>query len=159
VSGLLLLAFALFLLGSFVLKSPWLYQEKRFHPRLSRFGPLTTPVAGMAFAFGWTPCIGPVLGSVLAVAATDGEASHGAALLAAYSVGLGLPFLAAGLALGRLAGTFGWLRRHGAGITLTSAAALAGFGVLLALNRLTVVTSPLQSALTHLGLGGLVYLG
>lgn len=157
--GLLVLAFALFLAGSLVLQAPWLYQEKRFHPALSRFGPFAAPVAGVAFALGWTPCIGPVLGSVLAVAATDGQAGHGAALLGAYSVGLGLPFLLSGLLLGRLAGTFGWVRRHGAAVTLLASVSLAGFGVLLALDRLTLVTSELQRALTSVGLGRLVYLG
>jgi cytochrome c-type biogenesis protein len=156
---LLVLAFALFIAGSLVLKSPWLYQERRFRPRLSRYGPLAAPVAGMAFGFGWTPCIGPVLGSVLAVAATQARAVQGAALLAVYSVGLGVPFLATGLAFGRMAGAFGWVRRHHAAITLTSACALGLFGVLLALNRLTWVTSQLQDVLRHLGLGGLAFLG
>ncbi len=76
VSGLAVLTMALFLAGSLVLRSPWLYQEKRFHPNLSRFGPFAAPVAGAAFGFGWTPCIGPVLGSVLAVAAAQHNARH-----------------------------------------------------------------------------------
>jgi cytochrome c-type biogenesis protein len=151
VSGLLVLTFALFLAGSLVLKSPLLYQERRFHPRLSRYGPLAVPVAGMAFGFGWTPCIGPVLGSVLAVAATQARAVQGATLLAAYSLGLGVPFLATGLAFGRMAGTFRWVKRHYAAITITAACALGLFGVLLTLNRLTWVTSQLQAAVRHIG--------
>jgi cytochrome c-type biogenesis protein len=113
----------------------------------------------MAFGFGWTPCIGPVLGSVLAVAATQARAAQGAMLLAAYSLGLGVPFLAAGLAFGRMAGAFGRVRRHHAAITITSACALGFFGVLLTLNRLTWVTSELQGAMRHMGLGRLVFLG
>ena len=159
VSGLLVLSFSLFLIGSLVLRSPWLYQEKRFHPSLSRFGPFAAPVAGAAFGFGWTPCIGPILGSVLAVAATQGQALQGGLLLAAYSAGLGVPFLATGLAFGRLVGAFAWVRRHFTALTLVSATSLAFFGVLLALNRLTWVTSQLQSALGHVGLERLVYLG
>ena len=159
VSGLLVLSFALFLIGSLYLRSPWLYQEKRFHPSLARFGPFAAPVAGAAFGFGWTPCIGPVLGSVLAVAATQGEALSGGLLLAAYSAGLGIPFLATGLAFGRLIGAFAWVRRHFTALTLVSATSLAFFGVLLALNRLTWVTSQLQSALGQIGLERLVYLG
>jgi cytochrome c-type biogenesis protein len=159
ISGLLVLAFALFIAGSLVLKSPLLYQERRFHPRLSRYGPLAVPVAGMAFGFGWTPCIGPVLGSVLAVAATQGRAVQGATLLAAYSLGLGVPFLAAGLFFGRMAGAFRWVKRHYTAITITSACALGFFGVLLALNRLIWVTSQLQAAMRHIGLHGLVFLG
>lgn len=159
ISGLLVLAFALFIGGSLVLKSPWLYQERRLRPRLSRYGPLAAPIAGMAFGFGWAPCIGSVLGSVLAVAATQAHAVRGATLLAAYSLGLGVPFLAAGLAFGQMAGAFGWVRRHYAAITITSACALGLFGVLLTLNRLTWVTSQLQDVMRHLGLGGLVFLG
>ncbi len=159
VSGLLVLSFSLFLIGSLVLRSPWLYQEKRFHPSLSRFGPFAAPIAGAAFGFGWTPCIGPILGSVLALAATQGQAAQGGLLLAAYSAGLGLPFLATGLAFGRLTGAFTWVRRRFAALTLASAVSLAFFGVLLTLNRLTWVTSQLQTALAHVGLERLVYLG
>jgi cytochrome c-type biogenesis protein len=157
--GLVVLALALFLAGSLVLKLPWLYRERRPHPDLSRYGPFAAPVAGIAFGFGWTPCIGPVLGSVLAVAATGGREAEGAALLAAYSAGLGVPFLAAGLAYARFVGVFGWAKRHAAGLTLTSAVVLAGFGLLLTLDRLTWTTSQLQALLRHVGLERLIFLG
>jgi cytochrome c-type biogenesis protein len=158
-SGLVVLAFALFLAGSLVLKLPWLYRERRLHPDLSRLGPFAAPVAGVAFGFGWTPCIGPVLGSVLAVAATRGQESRGALLLGVYAAGLGVPFLAAGLAFGQLVGVFGWVKRHYTGLTLTSALLLAGFGVLLTLDRLTWVTSQLQALLRQVGLERLIFLG
>ncbi|MGH2686463.1 MAG: cytochrome c biogenesis CcdA family protein, partial [Actinomycetota bacterium] len=141
ISGLLVLAMALFVLGSLFLRAPWLYQEKRFHPQLSRFGPFAAPVAGVAFGFGWTPCIGPVLTSVLAVAASEGEASRGALLLGVYSLGLGVPFLAMGLAFSRLTGALGWVKRHFTGVTVASATSLALFGVLLAFDRLVWVTT------------------
>ncbi|MDP9386492.1 MAG: cytochrome c biogenesis protein CcdA [Actinomycetota bacterium] len=159
VSGLLVLAMALFLLGSLVLRAPWLYQERRFHPDLGRFGVFAAPVAGAAFGFGWTPCIGPVLSSVLAIAATQGEASQGGLLLAAYSAGLGVPFLAAGLAFSRLTGAFAWVKRHFAAVTAASALSLAFFGVLLTFNRLVWVTTQLQEALDAVGLGRLIELG
>jgi len=159
VSGLMVLAMALFLAGSLVLQAPWLYQEKRFQPNPSRFGPLAAPIAGVAFGFGWTPCIGPVLGSVLAVAGSQGRAWEGASLLAVYSLGLGVPFLVAGLALGRLAGTFDWVKRHFTALILASSISLAFFGILLTLNRLTWVTSRLQETLRAVGLGRLVNLG
>ena len=82
VSGLLVVAMALFLAASLVVRAPWLYREMRFHPSPSRLGPLAAPVTGAAFGFGWTPCIGPVLGSVLAFAGSSGHAAHAAALLA-----------------------------------------------------------------------------
>jgi cytochrome c-type biogenesis protein len=159
ISGLLVLAMAAYLLGSLVAKSPWLYQDKRFHPQLSRFGPFAAPVAGVAFGFGWTPCIGPILTSVLAVAATQGRAGEGAALLAAYSAGLGIPFLITGLAFGRLAGLFGWVKQHMRGITVASASSLAVFGVLLVFNQLTWITSQLQNLLRAVGLEELIFLG
>lgn len=159
VSGLVVLAMALFLAGSLVLRLPWLYQELRFQPRLSRYGPFTASIAGAAFGFGWTPCVGPVLGSVLAVAATRGRAADGAGLLAAYSLGLGVPFLITGLAFGRLTRVFGWIKRHSAGITLTAALVLAGFGVLLTLDRLTWITSEVQSALRVVESTRLIHLG
>jgi cytochrome c-type biogenesis protein len=159
VAGLVVLAFALFLAGSLVLRLPWLYQERRWHPNLNRLGPFAAPVAGVAFGLGWTPCIGPVLGSVLAVASTQGSATRGAALLAAYSAGLGLPFLATGLLYARVVGALTWVRRHAAGITVAAALTMAGFGVLLTLDRLTWVTSQLQTAARHVGLERLVFLG
>ncbi len=159
ISGLVVLAMALFLAASLVVRAPWLYGEKRFHPSASRFGPFAAPIAGAAFAFGWTPCIGPVLGSVLALAATRGEALHGASLLAVYSLGLGVPFMLAGLAFGRLTGAFGFFKAHFTAISVASALSLAFFGILLTFNRLTWVASQLQSAMQAIGLDPFVNLG
>ena len=159
ISGLVVLAMALFLLGSLFLKAPWLYQEKRWHPQLDRFGPFAAPVAGVAFGFGWTPCIGPVLTSVLAVAASSGDVGRGTAMLIAYSAGLAVPFLAAALALDRVAGAFDFVKRHFFAITVTSGVILAVFGALLAFNRMSLVTTLTQSVLESIGLGGLLGLG
>ena len=159
ISGLFVLAMALYVLGSLVLRAPGLYQERRFHPDLSRFGPFAAPVAGVAFGFGWTPCIGPVLSSVLALAASQHGAGRAAWLLGAYSAGLGVPFLVTGLAFGRLAGAFGFVERHSTAITALSASALAAFGILLAFDRLVWLTNRLQEGLNAIGLGALLKLG
>ncbi|MFV0461970.1 MAG: cytochrome c biogenesis CcdA family protein [Nostocoides sp.] len=159
ISGLVVLAMALFLLASLVLKSPWLYQEKRWHPRMDRFGPLAAPIAGVAFGFGWTPCIGPVLTSILALAAVSGNALTGAIMLVAYSAGLAVPFLAAALAWDRVEGAFGLVKRHFVAITAVSGGILAVFGILLAFNRMSLVTTWTQQALSAIGLGGLLGLG
>jgi cytochrome c-type biogenesis protein len=158
-SGVLIVAMALYMLGSLVLRAPGLYQERRWHPNLKRFGPFAAPVAGIAFGFGWTPCIGPVLSAVLGKAATQGEATQGAILLLFYSAGLGIPFMATGLAFGRLAGALNWVKRHSTGITVSSALALGFFGVLLALNQFTWLTVKMQDGLRSIGLGRLLTLG
>lgn len=159
VSGLIVLAMALYMLGSLVLSKPSLYRERRFHPPLSRLGPLAAPVAGAAFGFGWVPCIGPILGSVLAVVATAGDLERSVGLLVAYSAGLGVPFLATGLAMGRLAGALRFVTRHARALTAVSASALATFGVILALDRLAWLTAQLSAALDAVGLERLVTLG
>ncbi len=134
-------------------------REVRFHPQLSRYGSWAAPVAGAAFAFGWTPCIGPVLGSVLAVAADQNRLGQGAALLAVYAAGLAVPFLATGLAFQQSLVAIRFVRRHSVLLMRGSAGVLAAYGVLLALDRLTWVTLQMQRGATELGLGRLVGLG
>jgi cytochrome c-type biogenesis protein len=116
-------------------------------------------VAGAAFAFGWTPCIGPVLGSVLAIAATENGIARGGLLLAVYSAGLAVPFLVPGLAFHRVVGALAWTKRHSVAIVSCSAVLLCAFGVLLAFNQLTWLTLQLQTAARGVGLGWLVTLG
>lgn len=159
VSGALVLLMALYLAGSQLLTTPRLYQEFRIHPHLERFGPFAAPVAGAAFGLGWTPCIGPVLASILAVASTEGQAAKGASLLIAYSLGMGVPFLLLGLGFGRFAPALNWVKRHSKAITLVSAALLAVFGVILLLDRLPIVTARLQDTLRAIGLARLVNIG
>lgn len=159
ISGGIVVVMALFLAGSLAGRAPWLYREARFHPDLSRFGPFAAPVAGAAFGFGWTPCLGPILASILAVAETTHGTAEGAGLLVAYSLGLGVPFLAVGIAFSRLAGTISWLRRHSRGIMLVSVTLLGLFGVLLLFNQLTWVTTQLEALMRAIGLGRLVSAG
>ncbi len=159
VAGALMLAMALFLLGSMFLRAPWLYQEMRFHPDLGRFGAAAPLVAGAAFGFGWSPCIGPVLGSILGIAATQQRVWAGGTLLAAYSLGLGVPFLVTGLALHRVGGALGWVRRHFPLIVAGSAIVLGAFGVLLMLNDLSRLTGDLQRTLSNAHMDWLVNLG
>jgi cytochrome c-type biogenesis protein len=159
ISGGIVLTMALILGASLIVKAPWFFREARFHPDLSRFGPFAAPVAGAAFGFGWTPCIGPILASILGIASGDGSVSQGAGLLAVYSIGLGVPFLVVGLGFGRLTGALKWFRRHSLGVTLGSVTLLGLFGLLLILDRLTWVTAQLQHLFNSIGLGRLVKLG
>jgi cytochrome c-type biogenesis protein len=147
---------ALYLAGSQLLMTPRLYQEFRFHPHLERFGPLAAPVAGVAFGLGWTPCIGPVLGTVLGFAAQGQDLFRATLLLVAYSLGLGLPFLAVGLGLGKLETTLDWVKRHSRAITFVSAAVLFFFGLVLLTDNLSQITARLTNLWNDLGLDGLV---
>lgn len=143
-SGVAVLGLGLFLLGSLVLRLPALYGEARLHIQPSRFGPFAAPVAGAAFGLGWTPCITPILASVLVVAASERAGLSSIALLVAYSLGLGVPFLIVGMAFGRLAGALGFLRRHSRGITVVAGSVLVLLGVLLVADRLSWLTAEAQ---------------
>jgi cytochrome c-type biogenesis protein len=93
VAGAIIILFGLYLTG--LLKLPLLMREFRFLGGLRGGHPVSTALLGMAFAFGWTPCIGPILGAILTVSASSGSVAAGVLLLAIYSLGLGVPFLLA----------------------------------------------------------------
>jgi len=105
VGGVIVIVFGLVMLV-LAHRLPWFYRDVRFHPRLRGGRPAAALVLGLAFGFGWTPCIGPVLGAILTMSAAQSAVSGGVALLSAYSLGLGVPFLLtavfAGAAVGRL---------------------------------------------------------
>jgi len=139
-SGVFIILMALAVMGLFRL--PLLYREQRFH--LGReLGVWSSLPLGMAFAFGWTPCIGPVLTSILAVATTEGTAQHGALLLFVYALGLGLPFLVVALFASRLLRSFTWVRRHYRYLDVAGGSVLLIMGVFLVLNRWTVLMAPM----------------
>ena len=150
IAGAIVIVMGLALAG--VVSPAMLQRERRVQVSPSKLGVFAAPVMGMAFAFGWTPCIGPVLASVLSLAATEATLGRGVSLLFAYSLGLGVPFVATGLAFGRLAGAFGWVKRHARGINLVSGLLLAGFGFLLLTNRLTRLSSWLVDVMDRMGL-------
>jgi cytochrome c-type biogenesis protein len=110
---------------------------------------------GAAFAFGWSPCIGPVLGGILTLAAESANLGRGVFLLLAYSAGLAVPFIASALALDRLSGSLAWVKRHFRIVNLCSGLFMASFGVLLLTGRITEVVRGMQLALRWLGLDGL----
>jgi len=97
IAGAVIVIFGLHTIGLF--KIPFLNYEKRIHQNQKSAGMLGSFVVGLAFAFGWTPCIGPILGAILGVASTKGSVGEGVLLLSAYSLGLGVPFLIAGLSV------------------------------------------------------------
>jgi cytochrome c-type biogenesis protein len=153
VAGAVTFVMGLFIAG--VLVPDAMQRERRFHVLPESLGILAPPLMGMAFAFGWTPCIGPILSVVLSTAATQSTLARGVGLLVAYSLGLGVPFVAAGVGLGRLAGVFGWVKRHFRVLNVTSGAFLVGFGLLLLTNKLGAVSGAIQRFLEDIGLDGL----
>jgi cytochrome c-type biogenesis protein len=110
---------------------------------------------GMAFAFGWTPCIGPVLGAVLGLAASRPTLASGLVLLVAYSLGLGVPFLVTGLAFGHLTEVMARVRRRVGLVNAVAGIFLVIFGVLLLTDNLHWVTSAVSDALRDIGLARL----
>ena len=143
IGGIVVIAIGVLMIGYALRRgSIALYTERR--PFLSKVKPGAVGALplGMAFAAGWTPCLGPVLTGILAIASTE-SATRGVALLVAYSLGLGVPFLLVGLGVQRFVGAFGWVRRHYGWIAGLSGALLVVVGVLLMTGWFTRIVAPL----------------
>jgi len=136
VGGAIIILFGLFLIG--LVRPIWLMQEFRFHAAIPGGRPASAYVLGLAFAFGWTPCIGPILGAILTVSAASATVSGGATLLAVYSLGLGMPFLLAALFTD---GLMARLKAFGRGGRLLQLAA----GAILILMGIAMVTGQLSA--------------
>jgi cytochrome c-type biogenesis protein len=134
--GVVIILMGLVFMGA--LKAPWLYREARFHPT-PRAGLWGSAVLGSAFAFGWTPCIGPILAGILTIAAGEDTVGDGIKLLLVYSAGLAIPFLLTSLAINRFFSAFARIRKHYHKIELASGALLVIIGVLIFTNRFTLI--------------------
>ncbi|HUP68463.1 MAG TPA: cytochrome c biogenesis protein CcdA [Acidimicrobiales bacterium] len=149
ISGVGMIAMGFAMMG--LLRIPWLLRERRFDLARVPTGPRFAFLLGMAFAFGWTPCIGPVLATLLATAAATQTAAWGAVLLVFYSLGLGLPFIALALGFQRARGSLDWLRRHGRGIEAVGGAMMVGVGILFVSGAWRSFFIPLQRTFARLG--------
>jgi cytochrome c-type biogenesis protein len=137
-----------------IIQIKWLLYEKRAEVRNRPLSLVGAYVVGLAFAFGWTPCIGPILGAILLYASQQETVGQGVLLLSAYSLGLGVPFLLAGLAINRFLSASSRLRKHMRVIEYVSGALLIVVGVLLLTDQLAVLArwfSRLFPALTRIG--------
>jgi cytochrome c-type biogenesis protein len=154
VAGVLLVALGLFfLLTPFITR---LNREWRPESLLQRAGSGGPVIAGAAFAVGWTPCTGPILGAILTTAAERSGVAGGAFLLLSYSAGLAVPFLLSAVAFDRFAGAFRWLRDHYTVITVISGAILIVVGVLVYRHEMTRLAADLRNFMSSLGLDPIV---
>ncbi len=136
IGGIIIIIFGLFLSGA--AKLPWLQRDSRIHMHLKGGHPMAAYLLGLAFAFGWTPCIGPVLGAILTMSTVSPAASAGVALLAIYSLGLGLPFLLAAAFTGRFLARMKLMRRIGGPLQIAA-------GLIMVLMGIAMITGQLST--------------
>lgn len=148
--GLLVALGAFFLLTPFVTRLNREWRPERLLEKAGSGGPV---IAGAAFAVGWTPCTGPILGAILTTAAERSGVAGGAFLLLAYSAGLAIPFLLSAVAFDRFTGMFKWLRNHYTVITVVSGAILVVVGVLVFEHEMTRLAADARNIADDLGLG------
>lgn len=151
VGGIIVILFGLFMIG--MAKLPWLQHDLRFHGDIKGGRALGAYLIGLAFAFGWSPCIGPVLGVILTMSAAAATVSNGIALLGAYSLGLGIPFVATALFTGAMLKRLKALRRTGRWLQVGAGVAMVFMGIAMITGMLTAFafwllkTFPLFSAI------------
>jgi len=142
VAGVIIIVFGLHLTG--LLKLKWLYADKRMHEVKGGSSPWGAFVVGFAFAFGWTPCIGPILATILAFAASEDTVLRGVMLLTVYSLGLAVPFLLTSLGVDRFLAFYGRFRRHLHAVEVTSGVLLIAIGLLIVMRQLTILSGYLS---------------
>ena len=136
VGGVIVIVFGLFMTG--IISPRWLHLDLRLVHRIElRTGPFAAYVLGLAFAFGWTPCIGPILGAILTVSASTASIEAGVVLLSIYSLGLGVPFLLTAIFLERFLIQQPRLRRWSRPLHLVAGVALILVGIAIATGQLT----------------------
>ena len=133
--GVIVIVFGLVMLGA-MRRVTWFQRDFRLHPRLAGGHPATAFLLGVAFGFGWTPCIGPVLGAILTVSAVQSSFQGAIGLLTAYALGLGLPFLLFAIFLRELLGRLHFLRRAGRTLQFVAGIAMVLFGVAMVTGKL-----------------------
>lgn len=138
IGGLIVILFGLHLLG--VIRISALYGDKRVHKKIGIGGGVGAFAVGFTFAFGWTPCIGPMLATILLLAANEGTVGHGIFLLAIYSAGLAVPFLLTTLAIDRFANFYKGFRRHLHTVEQISGVLLLLIGFLLLTHQFTALS-------------------
>lgn len=139
IGGVVIIVFGLYLLG--VLNIGFLSRERRFHVADKPVGYLGTVFVGIAFGAGWTPCLGPILGSILVYTSSQADLGKGMWLLFAYSLGLAVPFLLSAVAIDRFSSFFQRMRKQMVWVSRVSGVVLIAIGVLLVTNYFTILAS------------------
>ena len=139
IAGLILIVFGVHVLG--IVKINALYQDKRFHNVEKPRGAIGSLVLGLVFAFGWTPCLGPILAGILAIASTKQTVTEGMLLLGVYSAGLGIPFLMTSFALNKFLAFYGRFKRHFHAVEMVSGALVIAVGIMMVTGSLTRLAS------------------
>lgn len=139
IAGVIIIIFGLHMAGVFKIK--FLQYEKRIHTQTKPLGFLGSFVVGLAFAFGWTPCIGPILGAILGIAAQKETVWQGIALLTSYSAGLGIPFLITGISISAFYNFFNKIKRYFKTIEIIGGVMLIIVGILMITGSLTLIAS------------------
>jgi cytochrome c-type biogenesis protein len=142
IAGAILIVLGLHTMGVFRLR--FLESEKRVHTQTKPRGPLGAVLVGVAFAFGWTPCIGPILGGILTIAGSRETVAEGVQLLAVYSLGLGIPFLLTAMAINQFFAASARIRKYYHAIEIVSGALIVVIGLLIFFNQFTLITQYLD---------------
>ncbi len=136
-AGALIIFFGIYKMG--FIRVRFFYREARFQLRDRKYGYAGAMIIGAAFAFGWTPCIGPILAGILAYAGTLGKVNQGVLLLLIYSLGLGIPFLLTALGVNQFCKFFNRIKKYMGALEVASGAIMVLFGILIFTNKLILL--------------------
>jgi cytochrome c-type biogenesis protein len=150
VGGAMVIAFGLYMLGG-IRGLEWLYRERRFDVKIPGGRPVAAFALGTAFGFGWTPCIGPVLGAILTMSAVSSSVTAGVVLLSIYSLGLGVPFLLSALFMRGLAQRYNSLRRFGRMGHIAAGIVMIVMGIAMVTGQFSVFAAWLLKTFPVLG--------
>lgn len=143
IGGVVIIIFGMHVSG--IVRIPFLYYEKRMELRQSSLGFMGSFFIGMAFAVGWTPCIGPILSSILVLASAQESLAKGIVLLAAYTLGLGIPFILTGLFINRAIALFSKLQKYFKAIEIFAGGVLILIGILLLTDNFVVLSAKINA--------------
>ena len=146
VLGALTVVLGIIFLGGF----GFMQRDLRVH-RVPAVGIAAAPLLGVLFGFGWTPCIGPTLGTVMTLATTEGSTARGAVLALVFSLGLGIPFIVSGLAFRRMLGAVAWVRKHQLLVIRIGGVLMIAVGLLLLTGVWDAMTADLRQWVANFG--------